>query len=203
MARADTADTPPPLPDAPSAAAAQTSSQNDAPPATGQSSSQSWPAPSKAPPLTPEEQRKKAQQQLDQEEHQRVWAVVATFNTTANQEAVPLSKGQKFQLFFMSAFDPWPFCWQRFLPARTRLRIAFRSGARAYKGMPSDLVRPTGTTSSATSWVMLCWPARYAKIRATTRRARAVTPGVLFGRQPAPCGASEIAERGDRTTQSS
>ncbi len=59
--------------------------------------------------MTPEEQRKKAQEQLKQEEHQRVWAVVATFNTTANQEAVPLSAGQKYQLFFKSASDPWPF----------------------------------------------------------------------------------------------
>ena len=59
--------------------------------------------------MTPEEQRKLAQEQLEQEEHQRVWAVVATFNTTANQEAIPLSTGQKYQLFFKSASDPWPF----------------------------------------------------------------------------------------------
>ena len=59
--------------------------------------------------MTPEEQRRKAQEQLEQEEHQRVWAVVATFNTTANREAVPLSPGQKYQLFFKSATDPWPF----------------------------------------------------------------------------------------------
>ena len=36
-------------------------------------------------------------------------AVMATFNTTANQDAVPLSAGQKYQLFFKSATDPWPF----------------------------------------------------------------------------------------------
>jgi len=35
--------------------------------------------------------------------------VMATFNTTRNHDAVPLSSGQKFQLFFKSAFDPWPF----------------------------------------------------------------------------------------------
>ena len=34
---------------------------------------------------------------------------MATFNTTRNWEAVPLSPGQKFRLFFKSAIDPWPF----------------------------------------------------------------------------------------------
>jgi len=105
MARAD-ADAALNLPDAPQAAAPQPSEPIDAPAATGQSGSQAPPTPTKAPALTPEEQRKKAQEQLEQEEHQRVWAVVATFNTTANQEAIPLSKGQKYQLFFKSAFDP-------------------------------------------------------------------------------------------------
>lgn len=35
--------------------------------------------------------------------------VMATFNTTRNQNALPLSAGQKFQLFFKSSTDPWPF----------------------------------------------------------------------------------------------
>ena len=103
------ADVPLNLPDAPLAEVPQTSPQTEALAATGQSGSQTSPAPSKTPPLTPEEQRKKAQEQLDQEYNQRVWAVVATFNTTANQQAIPLSTGQKYQLFFKSASDPWPF----------------------------------------------------------------------------------------------
>jgi hypothetical protein len=77
--------------------------------ASGQSGTQTSPEANPAAPMTPEEQRKLAQEQLEQEEHQRVWAVVATFNTTANQQAAPLSPGQKFQLFFKSASDPWPF----------------------------------------------------------------------------------------------
>jgi hypothetical protein len=95
------------LPDAPAAAEGQNTPQNTPPAASGQSGTQTSPAAN--PPMTPEEQRKLAQQQLEQEEKQRVWAVVATFNTTANQQAVPLSTGQKFQLFFKSASDPWPF----------------------------------------------------------------------------------------------
>ncbi len=35
--------------------------------------------------------------------------VMATFNTTTNKNALPLSPGQKFKLFFKSSTDPWPF----------------------------------------------------------------------------------------------
>ncbi len=34
---------------------------------------------------------------------------MATFNTTQNKNALPLSPAQKFQLFFKSVTDPWPF----------------------------------------------------------------------------------------------
>jgi hypothetical protein len=56
---AEVANAPLNLPDAPLANLPQTSAQTNAPAATGQSGSQTSPAPSKAPPLTPEEQRKK------------------------------------------------------------------------------------------------------------------------------------------------
>jgi hypothetical protein len=51
----------------------------------------------------------KAEEQLKQQEHQRVMGVMATFNTTRDQNALPLSPGQKFRLFFKSSTDPWPF----------------------------------------------------------------------------------------------
>ncbi len=51
----------------------------------------------------------KAQEQLKAEEHQRVMGVMATFNTTKNRDALPLTSKQKFQLFFKSETDPWPF----------------------------------------------------------------------------------------------
>jgi hypothetical protein len=66
-------------------------------------------SPSLAAGQTAEEQRRKAQEQLEAQEHQRVFGVMATFNTTRNQDALPLSPGQKFQLFFKSSTDPWPF----------------------------------------------------------------------------------------------
>ncbi len=34
---------------------------------------------------------------------------MAAFNTTINRDALPLSPAQKFQLFFKSQTDPWPF----------------------------------------------------------------------------------------------
>lgn len=52
---------------------------------------------------------KAAAEQLKLQEKQRVMGVMATFNTTRNPNALPLSPGQKFQLFFKSATDPWPF----------------------------------------------------------------------------------------------
>ncbi len=54
-------------------------------------------------------QREKAAEQLKAQERQRVMGVMATFNTTTNKDALPLSPGQKFQLFFKSSTDPWPF----------------------------------------------------------------------------------------------
>jgi hypothetical protein len=122
------------LPDALLENLLQTSAQTDAQTPTGQSGSQTSPAPSKAPPLTPEEQRKKAQEQLEQEEHQRVWAVVATFNTTANHEAIPLSTGQKYQLFFKSAMDPWPFLLAAVLAGTNQAQNSFPAYGQGVQG---------------------------------------------------------------------
>jgi hypothetical protein len=58
---------------------------------------------------TQKSQREIAEEQLKQQERQRVAGVMATFNTTTNRDAVPLSPGQKFRLFFRSSIDPWPF----------------------------------------------------------------------------------------------
>lgn len=91
------------LPDSPSASQSSTSSQA---PADGKSTTLSVPDESK---MTPEEKHRLAQQQLEAQTHQRVGGVMAAFNTTQNREALPLSAGQKFELFFKSATDPWPF----------------------------------------------------------------------------------------------
>jgi hypothetical protein len=93
----------------PQPASATTPAQNPAAspsqPAQGISSSQA-PSPE---PVDPKSQREKAEEQLKQQEKQRVMGVMATFNTTTNKDAVPLSSEQKFKLFFKSSTDPWPF----------------------------------------------------------------------------------------------
>jgi len=92
------------LPDDPSAPAEQGGQpvQPDDPQSFGSSSAQPAQDTSKPASLSSEEQ-------LKQEEHQRVFGVMAAFNTTVNRDAPPLTSGQKFQLFFRSQTDPWPF----------------------------------------------------------------------------------------------
>jgi hypothetical protein len=106
-----------PLPQAPQAMIApdavdlpdQQGSSQQAPaqtPATQGSSSSQAPAQQSD---AEKSEREKAEEQLKAQEHQRVMGVMATFNTTSNKEALPLSPKQKFELFFKSETDPWPF----------------------------------------------------------------------------------------------
>jgi hypothetical protein len=69
-------------------------------------------AASKALPTT---QGQTAAEQLKQQEQQRILGVMATFNTTQNKDALTLSPAQKFQLFFKSVTDPWPFVLTAFV----------------------------------------------------------------------------------------
>ena len=109
MARAQPADAALNLPDNPVASTQQTSPSSPATTPAPHSDSQTSPVQPTGT-LTPEEEdRKKAQEQLDKQLHQRVFGVMATFNTTTNKDALPLSTGQKYELFFKSATDPWPF----------------------------------------------------------------------------------------------
>ncbi|HEX3472741.1 MAG TPA: hypothetical protein VHT28_16280 [Silvibacterium sp.] len=121
------------LPDDPAAALLQSASENQpsdqaaqsqatptspatqTSPATGGASAQpaqSSPAqssPAQSSPDTKDTDRLKGQQQLQQEEHQRILGVMPTFNMTNNRDALPLTPGQKYQLFFKSVRDPWAF----------------------------------------------------------------------------------------------
>ena len=109
------------LPEAPTPQFVAAAAEPQAPAGSGQSTASSTPGQSPAAqgssssqtavPMTDAEktQHDKAEEQLKQQEHQRVMGVMATFNTTRNKNALPLSPGQKFQLFFKSETDPWPF----------------------------------------------------------------------------------------------
>jgi hypothetical protein len=104
-ARAQPINPAPDLPDDPIVSSGQTSSS------TAPSGAQtSPPQPASAPTQPPQDDsHAKAEQQLKQEEHQRVFGVMATFNTTRDRDAIPLTSKEKYQLFFKSASDPWPF----------------------------------------------------------------------------------------------
>ena len=54
-------------------------------------------------------QHAKAEEQLRQQEKQRILGVIPNFNTTDIQDAAPLSPGQKFRLAYRSAIDPFEF----------------------------------------------------------------------------------------------
>ena len=103
------------LPPNPPSQAGQQQASNS-PPASGANPDQTLAAPGSSSSLAPAQrsgtEKSKhdlAEEQLKQQEHNRVAGVMAAFNTTQNQNAAPLSPGQKFQLFFKSATDPWPF----------------------------------------------------------------------------------------------
>jgi hypothetical protein len=120
MARSESADAALNLPDIPLPGPEQTSPPSN-PPLTRQSDSQ--------PPVA-----QSAQQQLQAQEKQRVFGVMATFNTTTNKDALPLSTGQKYQLFFKSASDPWPFLLSGFLSGIDQADNAFPEYGQGMQG---------------------------------------------------------------------
>lgn len=97
------------LPDDPSVSLLQADSSSVQTAAAAKAPAQTTSSQSTAGQSPDEQQRKNAQEQLKEQEHQRVLGVMATFNTTSNKDALPLSPSQKFSLFFKSATDPWPF----------------------------------------------------------------------------------------------
>ncbi|MEO6966265.1 MAG: hypothetical protein ABI076_10285 [Acidobacteriaceae bacterium] len=111
MARSQSADAALNLPEAPSTNLQQGTPQADSTsPANGNGTPKNSPAQSSSSTQTTQsKQPLTAEQQLKQQEQQRILGVMATFNTTQNRDALPLNPHQKFQLFFKSATDPWPF----------------------------------------------------------------------------------------------
>jgi hypothetical protein len=70
---------------------------------------QNCPASQSSSQQTCESQYEKAQQQIREQEKQRVEGVVPTFNVTYHHDAVPLTFGQKMNLSLHSALDPFAF----------------------------------------------------------------------------------------------
>lgn len=58
---------------------------------------------------TEEDRRAKAAEELKQEESQRMAGIIPNFNAVNNGQAVAITPGQKFHLFFKGAVDPYQF----------------------------------------------------------------------------------------------
>jgi hypothetical protein len=71
---------------------------------------------------------------LKKQEKQRVFGVMATFNTTRNKDALPLSSAQKYQLFFKSATDPWPFLLSAFTSGVDQAQNSFPEYGQGMQG---------------------------------------------------------------------
>jgi hypothetical protein len=123
------------LPDDPVLSPQQTTVPNNSTPVVpGDSASQTSSSQSTVSPSTEEQNRKKSQDQLSREEHQRVLGVMAAFNTTSNKDALPLSTREKYQLFFKSATDPWPFFLAAFVSGIDQAENSFPEYGQGMEG---------------------------------------------------------------------
>lgn len=102
-----------PLPDAPTPEVSYSSSTSDPFPIEAnsqQAAATSTDAPqSSQASETPEQRKARAAAELKLEETQRMVGIIPNFNTVNNGKAHPITPGQKFQLFFKGAFDPYQF----------------------------------------------------------------------------------------------
>lgn len=91
------------LPDSPDVQQTSQTTQPTPTPATPPSSS------SQPQSTATQSTKESSQDELQKDEHQRILGIMPTFNSTSNQNAPPLTAGQKFQLFFKNTTDPWNF----------------------------------------------------------------------------------------------
>src|SRR5689334_22752895 len=87
---------------------------------------QETPQPPQARPAEPSENsHHRAEDELKKQEHQRIMGVIPNFNTSYNQNAAPLTAGQKFRLAFRSAIDPVTFLTAGFVAGIEQARDTF------------------------------------------------------------------------------
>jgi hypothetical protein len=110
----------PPSPPAPAQSPSNTSqdqqqpgTNSNAPPANstqqnGAQNSSSSQNPAQQP-NTPETQHQKAEEQIKEQEHQRIAGILPSFNVTYHSDAVSLTAAEKFKLQFRSSIDPYTF----------------------------------------------------------------------------------------------
>jgi hypothetical protein len=91
--------------------------QNPQPPATGTApapaasgdATQSSSSSQTQQPNSKEAQHQKAEEEVKEQEHQRMAGIVPEFNVSYHSDAVPLTTAEKFRLEFHSATDPYTF----------------------------------------------------------------------------------------------
>ena len=205
MARAQPADAALNLPDDP-VASPLSKHRPSSPTATPapHSDSQTSPAQAAGTPTPEESERQKAQEQLDKQLHQRVFGVMATFNTTSNRDALPLSTRPEVPALFQERQRPVALrahgCWCGHRSGRKQLSRVRPGGGRVRQAMGCGLHRLLYRQSAGQCGV---GKPVAEKIRAISRRAQAASPAVLCGRPAERCGASAITAPGDRTMQMS
>lgn len=85
--------------------------------------------------MTEEERRRaKAEEQIHQEEHQRILGVAPNFNTSYIEDAEPLTAKQKFGLAFHSALDPFQFAASGFDALLSQVENNFSGYGQGAKG---------------------------------------------------------------------
>jgi hypothetical protein len=86
------------------------SQNSSSPTSSGSQQSSSSTQPSTTQPTSAQEtQQQKAAEQIKEQEHQRVAGIIPTFNVSYRSDAVSMTAGQKFNLAFHSATDPFTF----------------------------------------------------------------------------------------------
>jgi hypothetical protein len=81
-----------------------------APAASGTATDSSSSSQNSAPqPDTPEDQHQKAEQEVKEQEHQRMGGIIPEFNVSYRSDAVPLTPAEKFKIQFRAATDPYTF----------------------------------------------------------------------------------------------
>lgn len=101
--------------------------------------------------LTPEEQEQ-AEKELQQEEKQRILRVMPDFNMTNNQQALPLSSRQKFQLMFKSSTDPFIFVTAALVAGLDQAQDAFPGYGQGMVGYAKRFGASYADTADGNLW---------------------------------------------------
>lgn len=78
------------------------------------------------------------EEQLHAAEHQRIAGVIPAFNTSFDQNAAPLSAGQKMRLSFRSAVDPFQFAIAAVLAGYGQLTDSFECTSKQWMQTPQQ-----------------------------------------------------------------